>query len=147
LAFIVFSRSSAFSGKDALHLPPASVCLGLRPKHCGVLALAKGPSPMSQQELGQVLDLVPSAIVTIIDELKALSAVERVEDPRDRRRYTIELTPSGEDLLRSVTASAIEVDAEIMAALSSRESAALVKSLQAIAVTVGLIPQNSRKAR
>jgi DNA-binding MarR family transcriptional regulator len=121
--------------------------LGLRPKHCGVLALAKGPSPMSQQELGQVLDLVPSAIVTIIDELKALSAVERVEDPHDRRRYTIELTPRGEDLLRSVTASAIEVDAEIMAALSSRESAALVKSLKAIAVTVGLIPQNSRKAR
>jgi hypothetical protein len=62
--------------------------LGLRPKHCGVLAL----SPLSQQELARILDLVPSAIVTIVDELKALNAVERVEDPSDRRRYTIELT-------------------------------------------------------
>jgi DNA-binding MarR family transcriptional regulator len=116
--------------------------LGLRPKHCGVLAL----SPLSQQELARILDLVPSAIVTIVDELKALNAVERVEDPSDRRRYTIELTQRGEALLRSVTVSAIEVDAEIMAALTKGERAAFVKSLKAIALTVGLIPQDSGKA-
>ena len=41
---------------------------------------------MSQQELGKALGLVPSAIVTSLDELKALHAIVRVEDPNDRRR-------------------------------------------------------------
>ena len=118
--------------------------LRLRPKHCGVLALAKRHAPVSQQELGRVLDLVPSAIVTIVDELKALNAVERIEDPRDRRRYSIELTPHGEELLRSVTAFALEVDSEITAALSSSERAAFAKSLRTIGVSIGGIPHYSR---
>lgn len=118
--------------------------LGLRPKHCGLLATVKGLPPMSQQELGKALGLVPSAIVTSLDELKALHAIVRVEDPNDRRRYTIELTPQGETLLRKATESAVEIDREVMATLSKAERTALVRSLQRIAATLGVLPDRTR---
>ncbi len=101
---------------------------------------------MSQQELGKALGLVPSAIVTSLDELKALHAIVRVEDPNDRRRYTIELTPQGETLLRKATESAVEIDREVMATLSKVERTALVRSLQGIAATIGVLPDRSRTA-
>jgi MarR family transcriptional regulator, lower aerobic nicotinate degradation pathway regulator len=95
---------------------------------------------MSQQELGRALGLVPSAIVTSLDELKALHAIARVEDLKDRRRYTIELTARGETLLRKATKLALEIDDEVMAGLSKPERVALTRSLQGIAGAIGVIP-------
>ena len=109
--------------------------LGLRPKHCGLLAAVKAFPPMSQQELGKALGLVPSAIVTSLDELKSLQAIARVEDLKDRRRYTIELTARGETLLRQATKLAVDIDNEMLATLSKAERAALTRSLQGIAGT------------
>jgi DNA-binding MarR family transcriptional regulator len=118
--------------------------LGLRPKHCGLLAALKAFPPMSQQELGRALGLVPSAIVTSLDELKALHAIARVEDLEDRRRYTIELTARGETLLRKATKLALDIDNEMMAALGKAERVALNRSLQGIAGTIGIIPDMTR---
>src|SRR3984885_9170108 len=67
--------------------------IGLRPKHCGLLAAVRHLPMASQLALGQALNLVPSAIVTMIDDLEALGAINRVEDEADRRRYAIQLTP------------------------------------------------------
>jgi DNA-binding MarR family transcriptional regulator len=118
--------------------------LGLRPKHCGLLAAVKAFPPMSQQELGKALGLVPSAIVTSLDELKALHAIARVEDPKDRRRYTIQLTARGETLLRKATKLALDIDNEMMAGLSKAERAGLTRSLQGIAEAIGVISDQSR---
>lgn len=114
--------------------------LGIRPRHCGLLATVKAHPPMSQQELGRALGLVPSAIVTILDELKALQAISRIEDAHDRRKYSIQLTPRGETLLRKATEAAHAVDTEIMSALSGTDRVALARSLQAIAATMSLFP-------
>jgi DNA-binding MarR family transcriptional regulator len=118
--------------------------LGLRPKHCGLLAAVKAFPPMSQQELGKALGLVPSAIVTSLDELKALHAIARVEDLKDRRRYTIELTARGETLLRKATKLALDLDNEMLATLSRAERAGLTRSLQRIAGAIGIIPDMIR---
>jgi DNA-binding MarR family transcriptional regulator len=118
--------------------------LGLRPKHCGLLAAVKAFPPMSQQELGKALGLVPSAIVTSLDELKALHAIARVEDPKDRRRYTIELTARGETLLRKATKLALDLDNEMLATLSRTERADLTRSLQRIAGAIGIMPDMIR---
>jgi DNA-binding MarR family transcriptional regulator len=118
--------------------------LGLRPKHCGLLAAVKAFPPMSQQELGKALGLVPSAIVTSLDELKALHAITRVEDLKDRRRYTIELTARGETLLRKATKLALDLDNEMLATLNRAERAALTRSLQRIAGAIGIVSDMSR---
>jgi DNA-binding MarR family transcriptional regulator len=115
--------------------------IGIRPRHCGLLATVKAYPPMSQQELGRALGLVPSAIVTMLDELKTLDAISRVEDPKDRRRYTIELTPKGETLLSKATEAAIAIDNECLAVLSKTERDVLAQSLRSVATKIGLVPR------
>ena len=114
--------------------------LSMRPKHCGLLNAVAAFPPMSQQELGRALHLVPSAIVTIIDDLIALHALRRVADPNDRRRYTIEITRQGHSLLTKVTKLAQEVDAELVVDLSETERDALYRALGKIAAVLNLFP-------
>jgi DNA-binding MarR family transcriptional regulator len=95
--------------------------LGIRPKHCGLLAAIRHMPMTSQLALGQALNVVPSAIVTMIDDLEALGAINRVADETDRRRYAIELTEKGAAMLQQATAIAQQVDESILAPLGKSE--------------------------
>ena len=107
--------------------------LGLRPKHCGALALVESLKQPSQQSLGLALGVVPSAIVGVLDDLEGLGAISRTPDPDDRRRFRIELTVTGKGLLRDVTRLANELDAELLAHLGESEQKSLQRLLQKIA--------------
>ena len=104
--------------------------IGLRPKHCGLLAAVRHLPMASQLALGQALNLVPSAIVTMIDDLEALGAINRVEDETDRRRYAIELTEKGAALLQQATAIAQQVDDAILDPLRKNERETLRQLLK-----------------
>lgn len=67
------------------------------------------------------MNVVPSAIVTMIDDLEALGAIKRVADEADRRRYAIELTEKGAAMLQQATAIAQQVDESILAPLGKSE--------------------------
>ncbi|MDN7182706.1 winged helix DNA-binding protein [Caballeronia sp. SEWSISQ10-4 2] len=95
--------------------------LGLRPRHCGLLAAIRGMPMASQLALGQALNVVPSAIVPMIDDLEALGAINRVPDEADRRRYAIQLTPKGAALLQQAMAIALKLDDVILASLEKDE--------------------------
>ena len=95
--------------------------LGLRPRHCGLLAAIRGMPMTSQLALGQALNVVPSAIVPVIDDLEALGAINRVPDEADRRRYAIQLTPKGAALLQQAMAIALKLDDAILASLEKDE--------------------------
>src|SRR3954469_16311917 len=88
--------------------------LGLRPNHCGVLALLAGGVPGSQQALGARLRTAPSAVVGFLDDLEAVGAVERRLDPDDRRRHVVVLTARGRDLLRRSEQIAAALDEELL---------------------------------
>lgn len=79
--------------------------LGLRPKHFGLLPAIRSTPPGSQSELGQAMRLVPSAIVTMLDDLEKRGAVVRTADPRSRRRFIVELTAHGTELLEKLVLS------------------------------------------
>ncbi len=95
--------------------------LGLRPKHCGLLAIASQMGAVSQQDLGTALGLVPSAIVAIIDDLEAMKAISRASDANDRRRYVIGVTARGRQLLEKATQLAQRVDEQLLAPLNPKE--------------------------
>jgi DNA-binding MarR family transcriptional regulator len=95
--------------------------LGLRPRHCGLLAAIRGMPMASQLALGQALNVVPSAIVPVIDDLEALGAINRVPDEADRRRYAIQLTQKGAALLQQAMAIALKLDDAILASLEKDE--------------------------
>ena len=98
---------------------------GLRPRHCGVLAMLEARPMSSQQMLGEALGVVPSGVVGMIDDLERLGAITRTDDPDDRRRFRLTLTAEGKRLLRLVTALANDVDAELVASFKPAQADAL----------------------
>jgi DNA-binding MarR family transcriptional regulator len=92
---------------------------GLRPRHCGLLAVLDTLRSPSQQTVGEALGVVPSSVVVMIDDLEQLGAIARTPDPDDRRRFRLELTPQGKKLLRVATTLANDVDAELLSSLEA----------------------------
>ena len=112
--------------------------LHIRPKHYGLLAVTAAAPGSSQQQLGRLLGLVPSAIVTMIDDLESLGAVVRTSDPGSRRQFAIEITAAGSSLLTQATELGAEVDDEILGHLTSHDRRMFSSLLAAIAQSLGI---------
>lgn len=69
--------------------------LDLRARSYSVLAMACEPQPPTQRELATVLELDPSQIVALVDELVRRGLVVRDTDERDRRRRLVRASPEG----------------------------------------------------
>ena len=99
--------------------------VGLKVRSFSVLWLAgEGLNP-SQRELSEFLNLDPSQIVPLIDELEQRGAVTRQTDPRDRRSRIIVITAAGRRLLRKARALAEAADDRSLSALTADERATL----------------------
>jgi DNA-binding MarR family transcriptional regulator len=69
---------------------------GMRVRQYSVLALAcEAPGGLSQRELASTLDLDPSQVVALVDELAAAGLVERQAPEADRRTRLVVATPEG----------------------------------------------------
>src|SRR4051812_46669851 len=106
---------------------------GLTPPQCGVLGLLRGRPGLSQQELAEVLGMLPSRVVALVDELEDAGYVQRVRDDADRRRNALQLTESGTKALQVVGRVGRAHEQEMLAALSPAEQATLVELLGRIA--------------
>jgi DNA-binding MarR family transcriptional regulator len=85
----------------------------LQMRHVAVmLLLSEAERPMSQQEMSTVLNLDPTRMVAIIDELERVDYVGRRRNPEDRRRYMVSLTIPG--------AKALEKAMEVVDAAEDR---------------------------
>src|SRR5262245_2961059 len=73
--------------------------LELHPREFAVLRAVKTNDGLSQQALAGRLQIPPSRIVAIVDELESRGLVERRPDPSDRRVRTLSVTQHGETLL------------------------------------------------
>ncbi|BDZ41761.1 hypothetical protein GCM10025865_10600 [Paraoerskovia sediminicola] len=116
--------------------------LDIRPKHYGLLAaVAQGPAD-DQQAIGRALNVVPSAVVAMIDDLEALGAVERHPSAADRRRTEVSITDDGRALLAAATERGRAVDDEILAALDAGERAALHAVLGRVITALDQVPDD-----
>jgi DNA-binding MarR family transcriptional regulator len=107
--------------------------LGLRPKHfalMNVVDLADGPS---QQQVGEMLGLDPSGLISAIDELEADGLLERRRAPEDRRRHALYLTRTGRAKLTKAREAARKRGEELVAPLSEAEAETFHDLLQRIA--------------
>jgi DNA-binding MarR family transcriptional regulator len=113
---------------------------GLTPPQCGVLGLLRGRPGLSQQELADVLGMLPSRVVALVDELEDAGYVQRVRADGDRRRNALQLTAAGQKALQTIGRAARAHEQEIVAALTSAEHSTLVDLLGRIAAQQGLTP-------
>jgi MarR family transcriptional regulator, lower aerobic nicotinate degradation pathway regulator len=80
---------------------------GLRLRYYYVLAVLGDNDRLSQQDLARVLNLDPTTVVVLIDEMEQNAHVERRRNPRDRRRYILHLSDAGRQILET-TSQAVE---------------------------------------
>lgn len=100
--------------------------LGLSGRDYTALAVISEDSPSSQQELARLMGKAPAMCVGMLDEMETAGYVERVRDPKDRRRSVVTLTPKGEDMLAKADAIAAELEADIIQGLTAAERERLI---------------------
>jgi DNA-binding MarR family transcriptional regulator len=114
--------------------------LELVPAHAGALRAIASNAGISQQSLAALLGMVPSRLVTLLDELEKRGLVERRDDPEDRRVYAIHMTDKGGKAMADIGRVARAHDDAICAPLSDKERELLRSLLTRIADDQKLTP-------
>lgn len=92
-----------------------------------LLQLADGP--VTQKALIERLDVDPSVLVALLNDLEGDDLVRRRRDPADRRRHIVEITSEGNSRLRKSDVALDTVERELFADLSERELTTLRRLL------------------
>jgi len=112
--------------------------LELTPPDAGILRLLRVAAGISQQELSTKLQIHPSRLVAILDNLEKRKLVERQPNPNDRRLYSLHLTKNGGEILEKIGRVAREHQDALLAALNVDERQQLTGLLHRIADQQGL---------
>jgi DNA-binding MarR family transcriptional regulator len=86
--------------------------------------------PCSQSELSKLLALDTATVNGVVERLTARGFVVSRDDPNDRRRQTIALTPEGAVIGPSAIGAAKEITAGTVARLTPAEEARLLQLLR-----------------
>lgn len=99
--------------------------VGIRGRYFFVLASLAGGPELSQQDLSRLLNLDPTTVVALVDELEANKHVERRRNPSDRRRYNLVLTEAGREKLAAADEVVTEAESAFFGMLDGGERDAL----------------------
>ena len=111
----------------------------LAPHDAGILRLLRAAAGLSQQELAGRLNIHPSRLVAILDDLEKQGLVERKPNPDDRRLYSLHLTNAGMQSLERIGKVAREHQDALLSALSKEERETLASLLLKIVDQQGLV--------
>ena len=135
-AFLLAQVGAHAAAKFAERLGP----LGLTPAHVGSLRIIAGSDEANQQEVAERLGMFPSRFVALVDQLEDRGLVRRLENPRDRRVYLLEVTTQAKEVLKAVGQVAREHQDALLAALNAEERDRLASLLLRVADQQGLRP-------
>lgn len=113
---------------------------GLSPPLVGMLRMINGEPGMSQQALATRLGMVPSRVVTFVDDLERRGWVSRRRDETDRRINVLAVTDAGEQAMERIGKLAREHEHGVTEGLSDADVAALRPLLGKLAGLRGLTP-------
>lgn len=71
--------------------------MGIGPTDMRAIRLLEVRGPLGATELGDLLDLRPASVTTLVDRLRVAGLVERRRSPSDGRRVTIAVTPAARE--------------------------------------------------
>ncbi|MCS4277461.1 DNA-binding MarR family transcriptional regulator [Mycetocola sp. BIGb0189] len=112
--------------------------LDLTYKQVGLLALVDAGLATSQREISTQLQVAPSLVVSLVDQLGNRGAVTRERSATDRRIQVVALTDVGRDLLAQSTRIAADLDEELYARLTPTGKKALETLLAELGPTFPL---------
>jgi len=111
--------------------------LGLIPREAGALLVLREHGELSQQRLGELLDMDPNYLVFVVKKLEDEGLVVRTRDLRDRRRRLITITPAGRERRAAADAAVTEVEERLMRGLTKRDTARLRALLMTVDANTG----------
>lgn len=94
---------------------------GLKGPHAFALMQLRELGPISQQDLAETLDLDPSKLVALLNELESDGLAERRRDPGDRRRHIVEISAQGRARLGDAEQAMAAFENEFFAGLGPDE--------------------------
>jgi DNA-binding MarR family transcriptional regulator len=97
-----------------------------------LMALAS-QGPLTVSGVAETLEVGKPAASILVDRLVQLGYVARAEDPADRRRTLVSLTPSGGDLVAWLRQGKADHFVRWLAAMAPDDLAALTRGMQALA--------------
>jgi len=106
--------------------------LGLRTRQYAVLAHIAEHGDSSQRRIAEALDLDPSTVVALVDDLAAAGWAERKQDPQDRRTRLIGATAAGRRVLQSASGIVGALGTDLVAPLSADERETLLELLRRV---------------
>ncbi|MUL83615.1 MULTISPECIES: MarR family winged helix-turn-helix transcriptional regulator [unclassified Mycolicibacterium] len=112
----------------------------LTPPHAGILRAIGAQPGLSQQSLSTQLNLLPSRVVSYVDDLEDRGYVERRRNPDDRRLHALYLSTAGKKMLRRVGELARRHDERMTTGLDAAQRENLRALLQTLADQQDLTP-------
>lgn len=107
--------------------------LGLHVRSYSTLAVAAASATgASQREIAEYLDLDPSQLVALVDELESNGLVAREVDPSDRRYRLIRATAKGADMLAQARTETSAAEDEALGMLTAEERKSLLSLLRKV---------------
>jgi DNA-binding MarR family transcriptional regulator len=97
----------------------------LSPRQFHLLGLLHDRGAMTQRELGTLMDVDPSILVTLLNPLEADGYLSRARDAADRRRHVVTLTGAGEQQLERAAQAQRDAEDELFAGLTDTQRAQL----------------------
>lgn len=94
---------------------------GLTPPQFAALAKLREIGPCSQNQLGRLIHLDAATIKGVVDRLQARALLAITDDPRDRRRRTLDLSGRGREIADAAIQVAEEISAATLAPLTPSE--------------------------
>ena len=94
---------------------------GLSPRQFHLLGLLHDRGPMTQRELGTLVNVDPSILVGLLNPLEADGYLSRERDPADRRRHVVTLTRTGEQQLDRAAQAQRDAEDELFAGLTATQ--------------------------
>ncbi|MFL4901692.1 MarR family winged helix-turn-helix transcriptional regulator [Streptomyces sp. MMS24-I2-30] len=106
---------------------------GLHPRNAMTL-MQLAPGAVSQRDLAVAMDLDPSQLVAILNELESSGLCRRRRDPADRRRHIVEVTAAGREALGRIDEAVGAAERELFGHLTEAEQAQLRSLLDRVVV-------------
>ncbi len=110
---------------------------GLSTQQFWVLVHLQERAGLSQRELAARMDVDAPTVSRVLAALITRGLVRAEEDPEDRRRTRLRLTPAGRDLGRTLATDAAEIRRGVVAGMSGPEVDALRAGLRKVIDNVG----------
>ena len=92
----------------------------------------KRPEGISLKELAEAIELTPGTVSELVETLVQRDALQRVQNPSDRRGVLITLTRKSIDYLNNGVLKTNELTSKILSTLEQREREKLIEELENI---------------